>query len=94
MEDKYFCTECNSFTDRNHRCEQWSNITRIPKEAIVKLQSQKVTLEQAKRRFIKSLPNGAEEKYKIDPIARGVIDCRFTDYLQALKDFNILEDGE
>lgn len=28
---KYFCTECNEFVkDENHRCEQWSNVIRIP----------------------------------------------------------------
>jgi hypothetical protein len=36
MEDRYFCEErfCNSFVDKNHRCEQWSNTVRIPAEAI------------------------------------------------------------
>jgi len=36
MEDRYFCEErfCNSFVDKNHRCEQWSNTVRIPAGAI------------------------------------------------------------
>ena len=33
-EDKFYCTECCSFTDKNHRCEQWSNVIRIPARAV------------------------------------------------------------
>lgn len=33
-EDRYWCTECFSFVDQDHRCEQWSNTIHIPGETI------------------------------------------------------------
>lgn len=35
--DRYYCTECNSFVDKDHRCEQWSNTVHIPGGAIDKI---------------------------------------------------------
>jgi RAB protein geranylgeranyltransferase component A len=50
MDDRYFCEErfCNSFVDKNHRCEQWSNTVRIPAGAIeaIRAEALKVVAEK------------------------------------------------
>jgi hypothetical protein len=39
-EDRYWCTECFSFVEKDHRCEQWSNTIRIPGEVIEAIKSE------------------------------------------------------
>jgi hypothetical protein len=38
-EDKYWCCEGCGFVKKNHRCEQWSQTIRIPKEAVAEIQA-------------------------------------------------------
>jgi hypothetical protein len=55
MEDRYFCEErlCNSFVDKNHRCEQWSNAVRIPAGAIEAIRAE--ALRDAADRAVKHI---------------------------------------
>jgi hypothetical protein len=53
MDDRYFCEErfCNSFVDKNQRCEQWSNAVRIPAGAIKAIRAE--ALKDAADRAVK-----------------------------------------
>jgi len=35
-EDKFYCDEagCKRFVDKDHRCEQWSSVIRVPAGAV------------------------------------------------------------
>jgi hypothetical protein len=39
----FWCSEGCGFVDRNHRCEQWSNITYVPPELVVAIKKLKKT---------------------------------------------------
>ena len=41
MTDKYWCDEGCGFVDKDHRCEQWCNVVRIPGEAIEAIKLEK-----------------------------------------------------
>jgi hypothetical protein len=60
MEDRYFCEErfCNSFVDKNHRCEQWSNTVRIPAEAIetIRAEALKDAADRAVKWLVENMP--------------------------------------
>jgi hypothetical protein len=35
--DLYWCSEGCGFVDKNHRCEQWTNLFHIPYKAVEKI---------------------------------------------------------
>jgi len=37
--DLYWCSEGCGFVAKDHRCEQWSNVLHIPREAIIKIEA-------------------------------------------------------
>jgi len=34
MKDLFYCKDCDCLVDENHRCQQWSTVSRIPSGAI------------------------------------------------------------
>lgn len=58
-------------------------------------ETHKAPVNELKDIFINSLGgDDVKNKYINDPIAKGVIDCRFKDYLLACRDFDLIKEDD
>jgi hypothetical protein len=77
-EDKFYCTECNSFVkDRDHRCEQWSNVLRIPKDAIDDILDNSFLQKSAshfQNKFYSMEETNAGLEYKIEKLEKELLE--------------------
>ncbi len=71
-EDRYWCTECFCFVEKDHRCEQWSNTIRIPGEAIKAI---KIECAKNEHEAIPLVLEALESEIMGQPLDPEVQDC-------------------